>query len=148
MSIVDNLGLVEVDFHDIREGDIVGTEWSGTVNLGAASLIEIDGQEYLWYSREDVLLCSSNDSKIYKWVGEGVEESIAESRTRRGKFPEDGTLVLTETVGQWEEGLTFIAGVDKWYVYNAYDERVVEHVSRDLLVELFDQGKLVVAERF
>lgn len=70
------------------------------------------------------------------------------SVTRRGRFPDDGTLVLTETVGEWEEGLIFYTGIANWFLYDPIRDETTDKVDIHLLRELFDQGKLLVTERF
>lgn len=153
MSIMEKLGMVEIKFEDIRQGDIIGYS-SGTLFLsGVADHIDSYVAYDEWVTEDGLSLASSDVDGIYRFeddVSLNEESVICEllPRVRRGRFPEDGTLVLTETVGEWEEGLIFYTSVTGWFLYDPELGSTTEEVDTHLLRELFDEGKLVVTERF
>lgn len=150
MTILNDLGFVPVTFEDIRQGDIIGYTVGDLFISGVADRIEGDTVEtYSWETSSGLYLASYEDDtyRYSKPVDElAVNDSVAP--VRRGRFPDDGTLVLTETVGEWEEGLIFHAGIADWYVYDEDMDTTTDKVDLHLLHELFEQGKLVVTERF
>lgn len=153
MSIMEKLGMVEIKFEDIRQGDIIGYS-SGTLFLsGVADHIDSHVGFNEWVTENGLSLASSDVDGIYRFeddVSISEESVICDllPAVRRGRFPDDGTLVLTETVGEWEEGLIFHTGIANWFLYDPEMDKTTEKVDTHLLRELFDEGKLVVTERF
>lgn len=150
MTILNDLGFVPVTFEDIRQGDIIGYMSDGLLTSGVADHIDDSiVSSYFWATSSGYEL-ASYDETVYRYTKPVDELAVSDSvaPARRGRFPDDGTLVLTETVGEWEEGLIFHAGIADWYVYDEDMDTTTDKVDLHLLRELFDQGKLVVTERF
>lgn len=153
MSIMEKLGMTEIKFEDIRQGDIIGYSSLSLFLSGVADHIDSYTTYDEWVTEDGLSLASSDVDGIYRFGGDvalNEESAICELLpvTRRGRFPEDGTLVLTETVGEWEEGLIFYTRITGWYLYDPELGNTTEKVDTHLLRELFDEGKLVVTERF
>ena len=150
MNIMKKLGMSEIKFEDIRQGDIVGYS-SGTLFLsGVADHIDSHVGFDEWVTEDGLSLASSDVDGIYRFEEpvDAISIGASDTAVRRGRLPEDGTLVLSETVGEWEEGLIFYTGITGWYLYDPEMDATTEKVDTHLLRELFDEGKLVVTERF
>ena len=150
MNIMKKLGMSEIKFEDIRQGDIVGYS-SGTLFLsGVADHIDSHVGFDEWVTEDGLSLASSDVDGIYRFEEpvDAISIGASDTAVRRGRFPEDGTLVLSETVGEWKEGLSFYTGITGWYLYDPERDATTEKVDTHLLRELFDEGKLVVTERF
>lgn len=153
---IEALGLETIEFHEISQGDIVGRVVGGMLTIGVADRVVKTGMVSEWVTHlgyivaddmvESVAYCVPLEPVVLRELSEGQPKSV--SRLRRGRFPDDGTLVLTETVGEWEEGLIFHAGIDSWYLYDPEMDATTKKVDTKLLYELFFEGKLVVTERF
>lgn len=151
MTFLNDLGFVPVKFEDIRQGDIIGYMVGDLFTSGVADHIdESIVASWFWATSSGCELASYGHDVIFRYSKPVDALAVSESVTpaRRGRFPDDGTLVLTETVGEWEEGLIFYTGIANWFLYDPILDETTEKVDTHLLRELFDQGKLSVAERF
>lgn len=154
MTILNDLGFVPVAFEDIRQGDIIGYVVGDLFVSGVADHIdESIVASHSWetssgFSLTPDLTPGGDDTYRYSKPVDELAVNDSVTPARRGRFPEDGTLVLTETVGDWEEGLIFYTGIANWFLYDPIRDETTEKVDTHLLRELFEQGKLVVTERF
>lgn len=151
MTILNDLGFVPVTFEDIRQGDIIGYTVGDIFISGVADHIDDSiASSYFWATSSGCELASYDNVTVYRYSKPVDELAVNDSviPARRGRFPDDGTLVLTETVGEWEEGLIFYTGIANWFLYDPILDETTEKVDTHLLRELFEQGKLVVTERF
>lgn len=149
------LGLKPIEFDEISKGDIVGRMVGGMLHIGVAHSIVETGEVSEWVSHVGYVVADNMSDSVNYYVPlerivvhELSQEVDFKDSKRRGRFPDDGTLVLTETVGEWEKGLIFHTGIAGWYRYDPELYETTEKVDTHLLRELFDEGKLVVTERF
>lgn len=149
------LGLKPIEFDEISKGDIVGRVVGGMLHIGVANSTTKTGEVSEWVSHVGYVVADNMSDSVNYYVPlerivvhELSQEVDFKDSKRRGRFPDDGTLVLTETVGEWEEGLIFYTGIANWFLYDPILDETTEKVDTHLLRELFDEGKLVVTERF